>query len=139
MPLRRLAHAIAFFCLGSLSLIALAADLKPTDRQRAPQFSGEYYPLEEITTPPRPEKRVAPRYPVEERRAGRQGVARVAFIVNADGSTEELHLVDATSKAFGKAALAAVAQWRFTPGELNGRRVRVAMVINVPFTLNVRP
>lgn len=115
---------------------AIAADVPGGAKGRKIKFTGEYYTLPQLTVPPKPEKRTAPRYPLEELRARHQGVARVAFIVNADGFTEELHLVDAAGKAFGKAALAAIEKWQFTPGEINGRRVRVVMVQDVPFTLS---
>ncbi len=135
MNLRSLYSTFALVGFALLSLVAVAADAKPAGKPHAVQFSGEFYLEGKVTVAPKPEKTVAPRYPVEMRRAGREGVARVAFIVTADGFVEEARVVDATGPGFGPAAIEAVKQWHFTPGELNGRRVRVAMVRDFPFTL----
>lgn len=128
--------ALVLLGFGWLPLAAVAADAKPAVKQHAVQFSGEFHLEGKVTVAPKPEKMVAPRYPVEMRRAGREGVARVAFIVNTDGFVEEARVVDATGPVFGKAAIEAVEQWHFTPGELNGRRVRVAVVRDFPFKLS---
>jgi protein TonB len=66
-------------------------------------------------------RRIEPYYPVDARRARRQGWVDVRFTVEADGSVSRASVIDADPKnVFDRAALSAVERWQFTPGTRNG-------------------
>ena len=70
--------------------------------------------------PPRQLRVVAPVYPPTERTRGLAGQVQVAFTIGADGDVEEPRVVASTlPNVFGRAALSAVARWKF---EASGSR-----------------
>lgn len=78
--------------------------------------------------------RVVPAYPPLAKQARVQGTVRLAAIIAADGSIQELRVISGPGLLVS-AALAAVSQWRYRPTLLNNRPVEVATTIDVNFTL----
>ena len=74
-------------------------------------------------TPPKPIKRVAPVYPAHLRRAGIGGSVNVAFVINPAGGVQDARVLESDNKGLEQAALKAIKQWKFTPGQLNGQPV----------------
>lgn len=72
-------------------------------------------------------ERQDPMYPLEALQQGKSGLARVEFIVEADGSVSHPNVVSATRADFGIAASACVKKWKFKPGVKNGKTVRTQM------------
>jgi len=68
-------------------------------------------------------KRVAPEYPLQMRREGRQGWVDVVFAVAPDGSTRLHGIMNASNAAFATAVVEALKQFRFEPSLLNGKPV----------------
>ena len=58
------------------------------------------------------------------------------FIVDTDGNVRNAYAIRATAPAFAAAAVAAVVQWTFKPGTVQGRAVNVHMQVPLMFTLN---
>jgi TonB family protein len=85
---------------------------------------------------PKPIDTPSPGYPEALTDTGLSGAAEVDFTVKADGSVTSAELAMATHRAFGRAALAAVAAWKFQPGSLDGtpmeRRVTVPFRFQAP-------
>jgi protein TonB len=107
---------------------------KTTERLgQRPTGKEEVFRVAEVM--PAPLSQMAPPYPFDERQQGREGVVVVRFVVTRAGATAQVEAVSATSPAFARAALEAVAQWRFEPGRKNGRRVNVLMEVPVNFSL----
>jgi TonB family protein len=77
----------------------------------------------------------APAYPFSALRNGEKGMAWLRFIVTESGSVENVDTMRATDRAFAEAACQAVANWKFVPGLLDGRPVRMPMVIPIAFDL----
>jgi len=61
------------------------------------------------------------------------GSATISLTVDRDGTPKDLKVESASEPEFGKRCLAAVAQWRFKPGTINGVPVRTR--VSVPFNL----
>ncbi len=78
--------------------------------------------------------RVQPVYPTLALQARTEGVVRLRAIIGRDGSVWELELMDG-NPILAKAALEAVAQWRYRPTLLNGQPVEVETRITVVFEL----
>lgn len=77
-----------------------------------------------------------PQYPFELRRAGISGEALIDFVVNSEGRVQNAFALRATDVLFAESALAAVRQWTFRPGLLNGQPINTHMQVPIVFTLN---
>lgn len=73
-------------------------------------------------------------YPPLLRDAGITGLAQVAFVVTAEGTTRDVRLVSATHEAFGEPAVAAVRTMRMTPGTIRGLATEARAIVPVSFT-----
>ena len=84
---------------------AAAVDAEPEVRRRTVQEYGI-------------EKYVAPEFPRRALRRGITGAVDVRFVINADGSTDEIRTFDLErGDVFSDSAIEAVRQWRFAPRE----------------------
>jgi TonB family protein len=61
------------------------------------------------------------------------GNVTVSLVVGKDGVPIDLKIVQASNPALAKVCLAAAAKWRFKPGALRGKPVKVSVVI--PFRI----
>ncbi|MDZ4708809.1 MAG: TonB family protein [Saprospiraceae bacterium] len=82
------------------------------------------------------------RYPGSARQLGIQGTALISFVVNTDGSLTEFELLKDPGQGTGSEALRVVKGMnelpeRWTPGEVNGKAVRVKMTLPVKFKLDI--
>lgn len=69
-----------------------------------------------------PIKRVDPVYPPEAARAGKTGYVELEYSIDAGGKVASVSVVDAKpSRTFETAAVKAVKQWQFAPGESRGK------------------
>jgi protein TonB len=76
-----------------------------------------------------------PTYPPLARAARVQGTVRIQAVIAADGSIGNLKVMSGPPLLI-KAAIEAVAQWRYRPTLLNGKAVQVITEIDVIFSLN---
>lgn len=83
---------------------------------------------------PKPVSMPSPGYPDALTDTGLSGQAEVDATIKADGSVADAQLAMATHRAFGRAALAAIATWRFEPGTQDGTPVDVKVTIPFVFT-----
>jgi protein TonB len=81
--------------------------------------------------------RVEPTYPPREAARGIEGWVRVQFDIAASGSVTNVITVESEpGTAFDKAAMDAVARWRYSPSVVNGQAVaRVGVQTLIRFTL----
>ena len=87
--------------------------------------------------PPRLVHEEKPTYTPEAMRARIQGAVRLRGIVELDGTISNIEVVQSLDPTYGldNAAVAALRQWRFQPGTLNGQPVRVLVTIDMRFAL----
>ena len=80
---------------------------------------------------------VDPIYPRLAREAGVQGKVFMQAIILADGSVGDAQVLSTTAPGLGfeEAAIEAVMQWKYKPGEQNGRAVDVIFNVVVTFTI----
>lgn len=75
-------------------------------------------------------------YPQLEKSAQKDGMVFASFIVEADGTVQDLGIVKGLSAPYDDAVLASIRQLpRFTPGKQNGRPVAVSFTVPVKFQL----
>lgn len=85
---------------------------------------------------PSPTRRVAPEYPARARSRNLSGFVKLTFLVGLDGRVTEARVLEAQPPAvFDEAALAAISQWTFEPGEYEGQPVASRMTLNLRFEL----
>ena len=89
-----------------------------------------------LTTPTAVETRPA-RYTFEAMRAKQVGVVELDVVVEPDGRVGRVRVAKGLSPSHGldDQALNAVREWRFTPGTLDGKPVRVVTTVLVEFRL----
>jgi TonB family protein len=79
---------------------------------------------------------VAPKFPEEARRRGLEGWVELHFVVGGDGSVGDLKVVGAQpASIFDRAALDAVAQWRYQPVQHDGQPVSQRAQLRLRFKL----
>jgi len=78
-----------------------------------------------------------PQYTSDAMRAKVQGTVLLECVVKPDGSVGDVKVVRSLDSTFGLdlEALKAAQQWRFKPGTRMGEPVRVAITIEMSFTL----
>lgn len=81
----------------------------------------------------------APRYPAALRDAGLPGRVVVRFVVDTLGRAElgDVVIVEATHALFAESVRNALERYRFSSGEVEGRKVRA--MVQLPFTFSLRP
>ncbi len=85
---------------------------------------------------PVPTKRVAPEFPSRARSKNVSGFVKLTFLVGLDGRVSEARVLEAQPAGmFDQAALDAIGQWSFEPGEYEGQPVASRMTINLRFEL----
>lgn len=125
------------------SFCAFAGDKIPADQvlpkkyKNIPVADILYYEIKDVDTPPVAKKFVKPDYPFSERRGGGNGTATVSVIVDVDGRVVSASSKEATSPAFGEAAVDAVKQWKFKPATRLGKPVR-CLVPNLVLSFGAR-
>jgi periplasmic protein TonB len=84
---------------------------------------------------PRLLKEVKPSYPVSKRGSGIQGMVTRDCIVLADGTVGEVRVARGIDPDLDLEAIRAMRQWRFTPGERDGKPVPVQVSVEMAFSL----
>lgn len=79
----------------------------------------------EATKLPLPQGRCSGKYTDEARAAGIEGTVVLDLIVGADGRVSDIHIVTGLGHGLDQAAIAALRDCRFTPGEQAGKPVGV--------------
>ena len=86
---------------------------------------------------PRLIKNVKPTYTAEAMRGRIQGRVRLRAVVERDGSVSGVEVIESLDSQYGidQSAIDSLKQWQFEPGTLNGAPVRVAITVDLAFTL----
>lgn len=76
-----------------------------------------------------------PDYSPEARQAKHQGTVLLSVIVDTQGRTHDVHVLQSLGMGLDEKAIEAVRQWRFEPAMKDGRPVAVAVDVEVNFRL----
>jgi protein TonB len=105
-------------------------------RAGAPAGTGRGFELSQVDTAPRLTRRFEPEYPYSARSRNLSGTVTVRFLVQEDGTVDELSVLSAEpAGVFESSVLKAVRRWRFTPGMRGGRPAPTWVVLPVRFDL----
>ncbi len=70
-------------------------------------------------------KRVAPKYPINAARLGKEGSAKLSYVIDTKGNVSHVIVEDIIGyKGFAKVAKKAVSQWKFKPALEDGKPVQ---------------
>ena len=81
-------------------------------------------------------KKVKPKYPKDASFKGIEGMVVLDFVVNEDGTPSEIKILKSVPE-LDKAAIEALEQYRFTPGTIDGKAVKVNWRVPFRFRLKV--
>lgn len=84
---------------------------------------------------PKAVKQGPPQYPYEFSKRGISGSVVVSFVIDTRGNTTQIRAVKSTNPGFEVAAMAAVSKWKFTAGEMDGRKVPTLVSQRIDFNL----
>ena len=87
---------------------------------------------------PRTLRPIDPKYPEPARRAGREGLVQVEFIVGVNGRATDIKIIKEEPKGFGfgQNAVEAVKKTPFAPAKKDGQNVAMRVKIPIRFTLD---
>jgi protein TonB len=89
-----------------------------------------------VEVAPRATERTAPTFPARARSLNQTGRVTLSFVVDVDGSVQDVYVVEATPPGvFDDAAVEAVESWRFEPGRHEGAPVAVRVRQTLVFEL----
>lgn len=82
-------------------------------------------------------KQVNPRYTDEAKEKKIQGIVELQAVVLEDGTVGDITVARSLDATYGldEAAVAALGQWQFTPGQKDGKAVKVLVDVEMTFTL----
>ena len=91
-----------------------------------------------LSAPPVPLHKVEPVYPRLAQIAQKEGLVILEAVIRKDGTVGEVTVRRAPEGKFGfeQAAVTALRQWRFRPGEMHGIKVDVIMTLTIKFRLD---
>ena len=101
-------------------------------RARADDSDEPVYDPGPGVTPPRVTHKVRP----ERRQSGRfrvSGKVVVSLVVSSAGLPAKVKIVQGMDEAINQTVIAAVEQWRFTPGKKDGKAAAVRITVEVSF------
>jgi len=84
-----------------------------------------------------PTKKVQPQYPPEARRDHQQGTVTLYAALAADGSVDQLKLLESAGTALDNASMQAVRQWVYPPLTCGARPLPSEIEVQVNFSLRV--
>ena len=84
---------------------------------------------------PRIREPVYVRYSPEAARKKLRGIIRLRAVVSTDGTTRDVELVSGLEQQMDENAVAALKQWKFEPGQREGKPVAVRITVEMTFTL----
>jgi bla regulator protein blaR1 len=137
MSKKRLTISAAALACAVALLAAWAGSSFPLQaQQKNSRASGEVYKIGDGVSAPRLISKVDPDYTDEAKDAHLQGTIVLALVVGADGAARDVEVRRGLGMGLDENATAAIAKWKFEPGEKDGKPVAVAAVVEMNFRLN---
>jgi TonB family protein len=124
MRLQKFSPLVLAICVSWVGLLRVAG-LAAQDVQR----------IGPGVTPPKVSYKFEPEYSEEARKARLEGDVLLGMVVGADGQPRDLHVLKPLGLGLEQNAMAAVSQWKFTPGEKDGNAVAIQTQVSVSFRL----
>ena len=125
------------------NVAAKTVQVPPSAQGDASVHSGTFntsqpirYNMDEVDRKPRGTKTAKPDYPFRARRMSIEGYVTVRFLVDRNGETRELTILEAKPEGvFEPEVLKALPKWRFEPAQKDGRAVETWVKTTIEFKL----
>ena len=115
---------------------ALSGDFAlPSFDVRKTNLGMDIFDINDLEKKPMARRQMPPRYPSKAKRIGLEGFVLAEFIVDRNGDVESVEIKDSSDSAFEAPTIEAIRNWKFTPGEKDGRTVRTRVRVRIPYTL----
>jgi RNA polymerase sigma factor (sigma-70 family) len=98
--------------------------------------AAKVFDLKSVDRHPIPKSQARPVYPFEMKHAGVNGDVQIEFVVDTNGNVTGAHVLRSSRSEFEAPALTAVQQWKFDPGEKDGKACNTRMQVPIRFTMN---
>lgn len=96
----------------------------------------DIFDINDLENKPIARRQGAPRYPPAARRQGLQGRVTAEFIINEKGDVTRVTITYSSDPIFENTTIEAIRNWKFTPGEKDGRKVKTRARITIPFSIS---
>ena len=115
---------------------ALSGDFAlPSFDARKTNLGMDIFDINDLEKKPQARRLLPPRYPAKAKASSIEGFVLLEFIVDQNGDVESVVVKDSSHSLFEAAAVDAVRNWVFTPGEKDGRKVKFRCRQKIPFTI----
>lgn len=118
---------------GDRNSVATDLDLPLTT---TPQVEDKVYEVSGDVKAPRVIQRVEPRYPQVMIAARKSATVTTRCIIDKNGNVRDIAVIYSSFPMANDSVVAAMQQWRFAPGLLNGRPVDTVFELTVKFSTN---
>lgn len=98
-------------------------------------MGGGVYQIGGEVSQPVPIYKIEPEYSEEARKAKFSGTVLLSVVIDANGTTRDIHVTRPLGLGLDEKAIEAVSKWRFRPAMKNGKPVAVQAQIEVNFRL----
>ena len=105
-----------------------------TDNSDDPGNPDQVHELQETDEKPRPTLQIEPIYPAELKKRKIGGRVDIEFVVDEQGNVIDAIATRSVHPDFERPALDAIRRWKFTPGKVNGKPVKVRVRAPLVFT-----
>jgi len=136
MPYRRALITLLVAAVMSTALTAAVVDRYPMPLSSQGATIYEAKPGSGVTLPV-VVREVKPRYTQAAMKAKIEGTVWVSCVVNRDGDVTDVKVTKSLDAEYGldQEAVNSAAQWKFKPGQKDGKPVAVRITIELTFTL----
>lgn len=121
-------------CLLIFSAVELVSS-RPAEARWSDFCNGNANDAPDCVTPPVATYSPEPKYPDNERKAGREGAVVLQLVIGTDGATHDISVARSLSPNFDQAAMDSVKTWTFSPAKKNGKPIPLHTQIQVEFHL----
>lgn len=119
---------------GGIPVVAPPPALPPA-QDEGPDFNS-IIAQEQLDTIPVPSYKTNPKYPYRAKRLGINGEVKIKFLVDKEGVVSRISIIEANPPdIFNQSVLDAVSSWKYSPGELLGRKVATYVTTTIIFQM----
>ncbi|MGJ8654598.1 MAG: energy transducer TonB [Opitutaceae bacterium] len=95
----------------------------------------DIFDINDLDKQPTTVKQIAPVYPISARRRGLSGWVNAEFIIDKRGNVVNVKVMRSSDPVFDQPTITALRQWKFTPGEKDGKIVTTRARTKIPYTI----